>query len=78
MNNGSIRYSNNNITIFDSDFNEVKRVPFVKKREDDWWLYKDPRGVSVIISPLGEKGVLTFFDYSARISKFQIAFNLTD
>lgn len=78
MQNGSIQYGNKYFVINDSNFNEIKRVPFIKMREDGWWFYEDPRGLGVIISPLGEKSVLTFFDYSTKVDEFQIAFNMTD
>jgi hypothetical protein len=78
INNGSIRYSDDYITINNYELELIKKVPFLKKDSDGWRLYEDPRGTKVSISPLGEKGTISLFHFKSKEVKCQIVFNLID
>lgn len=78
MHNGYITYNEDVINIYDANFNELRKAPFIKKLDDGWLFYEDPRGLSVVISRLGEKGVLSLFDFHTKEVEYKIAFRMTE
>lgn len=78
MNAGHVVYSDNMIKIQDSDFNELRKAPFTKKLDNGWIVYEDPRGFCVEISSMGERGIITFFNFHTKKAEFKISFSMTE